>query len=181
MCLWALQVQFLKSIFLVTLCSAMPDGLCENPYTVAERVDGILEPWQVAIPTEYKSHSELWEIVDLLHQIPITPLPNPMKEGTEDWRETMTIGKYDFSDSWAEYVEVLRDYGLLLKSEFEYIRDEESSELPPWRSCGATIIIEISPTFDYPSLVFDTTIFANGRVHSAVFDSDERPELNQST
>lgn len=159
----------------------MSGGLCKNPFTMAERVDGIFEPWEVAIPTKYKSHPELWEIVDRLHQIPITPLPDPMKEGTEDWRESMTIGQYDFINSWAAYVDALSDYGSLLKSEFEYIHDDESNELPHWWYCGATIIIEIPRTFDYPSLVFDTTIFATGRVHSAVFDSRERPELTQST
>lgn len=142
----------------------------KNRYSSADRVDGIPRPWEFTVGPEVEDYDELWKIGDNLFKIPVQPLPDPLVNGNDDWRESMTIGGYAFAKTWAAYQDVLRDAGTLITTVFTKIPLEDERETPPRDKYAAITVIKLPKTREYPQLFLWTNIHANGRVYNAVLD-----------
>ena len=147
-------------------------------YPITARPDHVHKAWEFDVPDVYKERDDLWEIGDQLFNILVHPLPRPSSVEGDDWRQSLTVSQYDFFETWSEYLQTMTLYGTVIKSEFEHALDSAYGvDSRSWKGYGATIVTELPGTWNYPPVLLQTTICADGRVYSEIFNEDNRKEI----
>lgn len=149
-------------------------------FPVEARADGIPQPWGFTVQDEFEHRREIWDIANQLFTIPVKPLPCPLVEENEDWRETMNISGMAFADTWEAYLRILRHHGEILYSEFEQPPDIVPDEYDLPRAIHAIrIVTRLPESVNTGAVYLWTTIFGDGEVYCRAMDERSHTILHE--
>ena len=156
-------------------------------FAVEDRFDGIPQPWGFHEMDKFSGREDLQEIAQRLFAIPVKPLPDPLVSSNDDWRDSMNVSAYDFMETWAEYLNVLQEYGTICHSEFEQMHLYEDEEITlPRAKHAVRIVTRLPETTETPEPYLWVNIYGTGEVCISVIDnhvhsiySEQQAEVNQ--